>query len=462
MSRSLLAYVLLILPACAFAQEKYMHISSINISGNEKTKAQTILREFRYSVGDSLPEERIDVEIQNFSDNLQRLMLFNNVEVSCVKSDSASSVSVDVNVVERWYYWVYPILEIADRNLTSYFYYKDFKKINYGVAFDWLNFRGRNEMLNFKVRLGYKEHYAVSYQKPNMGRNHWSGIWLKAEYFRQKKEIAYISECKPVYADNEGLYIRNIIDAGAGYVFRPHVNYEFSLSLTYQNVRSRDSLLLAYVDGLQQYMIPSFTFDYDNRDSKVAPTSGMHAQLWTKVFADFDANTFAFASLVMEYNTSIYHDRLFYHGMLSHRQIFGNYTDVPMNMRIELCRENLIRGFDYYYIISQNFSALQNTFSIKLLDRCDFSLPRWIPKKFREPYIQIYADMFVDLAYCGNFAPNIKDENPLVQKPIYSAGAGLSFETYYDRVLKVYAAYNGNFNFFGVFIDYVTPIYKKF
>ena len=56
----------------------------------------------------------------------------------------------------------------------------------------------------------------------------------------------------------------------------------------------------------------------------------------------------------------------------------------------------------------------------------------------------------------------MKNENPLEQKPIYSAGAGLSFETYYDRVLKVYAAYNGNFNFFGVFVDYVTPIYKKF
>lgn len=444
------------------AQERYFRVTDISISGNEKTKPQTILREFRYSVGDSIPEAILDKEIQNFTDNLRRLMLFNNVEVSCTDADSTGAVAIGVNVTERWYYWVYPILEIADRNLTSYFYYKDFKKINYGVAFDWLNFRGRNEMLNFKVRLGYKEHYAVSYQKPNMGRRHWSGIWLKAEYFRQKKEIAYISECKPVYADNEGRYIRSIIDAGAGYVFRPHVNYEFSLSLSYQNIRSRDSLLLAYVDGMQHFMIPAFTFDYDNRDSKVAPTSGIHAQLGAKVFADFYANAFAYANLKMEYNTNIYRDRLFYHGTLSHRQIFGNYASVPMNMRIELCRDNLIRGFDYYYIMSQNFSALQNTFSVKLLNRCDFSLPRWIPKKFREPYIQIYADMFVDLAYCGNFAPDIKNENPLVQKPIYSAGAGLSFETYYDRVLKVYAAYNGNFNFFGVFVDYVTPIYKKF
>ena len=461
MRRFLLACVLLILSACAFAQEKYLIISDINISGNEKTKPQTILREFRYSVGDSISATDIDKEIQNFSDNLHRLMLFNNVDVSYTVADS-SLVAVDVNVVERWYYWVYPILEIADRNLTSYFYYKDFKKINYGVAFDWLNFRGRNEMLNFKVRLGYKEHYAISYQKPNMGRHKRSGIWANVEYFRQKKEIASVSDCKPVYAENENEYIRSMFDAGVGYVFRPDMNYEFSLSLTYQNIWSGDSLLLFSGSQWQNFLVPALTFDYDNRDSKVAPTSGIHAQLGAKVFADFDANAFAFASLEMEYNTNIYHDRLFYHGTLSHRQIFGSYTDMPMNMRIELCRDNLIRGFDYYYILAQNFSALQNTFSVKLLDRRDFSLPRWIPKKFREPYIQIYADVFVDLAYCGNFAPDIKNENPLEQKPIYSAGAGLSFETYYDRVLKVYAAYNGNFNFFGVFVDYVTPIYKKF
>lgn len=461
MRRILLASILLICSACAFAQEKYLHISGISLSGNEKTKPQTILREFGYSAGDSISEADIDKEIQNFTDNLHRLMLFNDVDVS-YSSDSAGAVAVDVNVVERWYYWVYPILEIADRNLTSYFYYKDFRRINYGVAFDWLNFRGRNEMLNFKVRLGYKEHYAVSYQKPNIGRRHWNGIWLKAEYFRQKKDIAYVSECKPIYADNAGQYIRNIIDVGGGYVLRPHVNYEFSLSLTYLNIRSRDSLLLAYTSEKQDYMVPSFSFDYDNRDSKVAPTSGLHAALGVKVFADFYANAFAFANLEMQYNTSIYQNRLYYHGTLSHRQFFGSYTAVPTNMRIELCRDNLIRGFDYYYILGQNFSALQNTFSVKLLDRCDFSLPKWIPKKFRQPYIQIFADLFADLAYCSNFAVGFKDENPLLHKPIYSAGAGLSFETYYDRVLKVYMAYNGNFNFFGVFVDYVTPIYKKF
>ena len=444
------------------AQERYFYITDISVSGNDKTKPQTILREFRYSVGDSIRESALDDEIQNFTDNLRRLMLFNNVEVSCSAPDSAASLAVNVNVTERWYYWVYPILEIADRNLTSYFYYKDFRKINYGAAFDWLNFRGRNEMLNFKLRLGYKEHYAVSYQKPNMGRHKRSGIWAKVEYFRQKKEIASVVECKPVYAENEDMYIRSISDAGVGYVFRPDMNYEFSLLVTYQNIWSGDSLLLSSGSQWQNFLVPALTFDYDNRDSKVCPTSGLHAEFDLKVFSELKSSTFAFADLGFEYNSGIYGNLIFYHGTLRHRQFFGDYGDIPSNKRIELCRSNLIRGFDYYYILGMNFSALQNTFSIKLLDRRDFMLPRWIPSMFRNPYIQIYADLFADLAYCSNFASGFEVENPLLRKPIYSAGAGLSFETYYDRVLKVYAAYNGSFNFFGVFVDYIAPIYKKF
>ena len=462
MRKFLLVLVQMLCLSVLLAQERYIHVSDISVSGNDKTKPQTILREFRYSVGDSIRVSALDSEIQNFTDNLRRLMLFNNVEVSCSEPDSAASVAVNVKVTERWYYWVYPILEIADRNLTSYFYYKDFRKINYGAAFDWLNFRGRNEMLNFKLRLGYKEHYAVSYQKPNMGRHKRSGIWAKVEYFRQKKEIASVVECKPVYAENEDMYIRSISDAGVGYVFRPDMNYEFSLSVTYQNIWSGDSLLLSSGSQWQNFLVPALTFEYDNRDSKVCPTSGLHAEFEAMVYSELKTSTFAFANLGFEYNSNVYSDLIFYHGALRYMQFFGDYGDIPFNKRIELCRGNIIRGFDYYYILGRNFSALQNTFSIKLLGRRDFTLFRWIPAKFRNPYIQIYADLFADLAYCSNFASDFEAENPLACKPIYSAGAGLSFETYYDRVLKVYAAYNGNFNFFGVFVDYRAPVYKKF
>jgi len=283
----LLTVVISVCSVVLSAQERQLLISDISIIGNEKTKPQTILREFRYSVGDSILEKDIDKEIVNFTDNLRRLMLFNNVDISY--SLTECSCSINVNVVERWYYWVYPILEIADRNITSYFYYKDFGKINYGVAFDWLNFRGCNEMLNFKLRLGYKEHYAISYQKPNIGRKKRSGVWIRAEYFRQKKEIASVIDCKPVYAENENKYIRKMFDVGVGYVFRPQVNYEFSMSLIYQNVCSNDSLLLIGASKLQNFMVPTFTFEYDDRDSKVSPVSGIYAWIGIKLFSDFSS-----------------------------------------------------------------------------------------------------------------------------------------------------------------------------
>ncbi len=456
-----LSVLVLFASFCVFAQDSHYRIADISISGNEKTKPQTILREFRYSVGDTISADEIDSEISTFSDNLHRLMLLDNINVSYTNIDS-TNICINVKITERWYYWVYPILEIADRNLTSYFHYRDFSKINYGVAFDWLNFRGRNEMLNFKIRLGYKEHYAVSYQKPNIGKRKTGGIWLNAEYFRQKKDIAYISDNKPVYAENAEKYIRNIYNIGIGYIYRPQTNYDFALSLTYQNITSKDSLLFTQIPERQEYFVPAFAFDYDNRDNKVCPKSGVHATLDAKTFVNTNAETFVFVNANFEYNDNIYRDKLFYNGKLSYKQFYGDKKLIPINKRIDLCNDYLIRGFDYYYITGKNFLNLQNTFSFKILNRRDFSLPKWIPAKFRTPYIQILLDLFADFAYSSNFADNFNDNNSLSNKPLYSVGTGFSFETYYDRVLKVYTAYNVNLNFIGVFVDYKTPIYKKF
>ncbi|MCF0206655.1 MAG: BamA/TamA family outer membrane protein [Bacteroidales bacterium] len=457
------AFLLLCLSSLAYDSDstKYFIIQEIAISGNEKTKPQVILREFPYSVGDSIPCGNVESEIASFSDNLSRLMLFNNIDVSYTTSDS-SKINIEVNLTERWYYWVYPILEIADRNITSYFYYRDYKKINYGAAFDWLNFRGRNEMLNFKLRLGYKEHYAVSYQKPNIGKRNRFGIWATTEFFRQKKDIADIVSNKPVYAENEDKYIRNMLNVGVGAYFRPRINYDFSLSLNYQNINSKDSLLTAKVAERQNYFVPAFSFSYDNRDNKVAPKSGIEANLGARVFASTNSTAFAFVNASFEFNTNIYKQRLYYHGTLAHQQFFGDDGNIPANKKIELCKNYLIRAFDYYYIIGASFSSIKNTFSVKILNRRDFSLPKWIPQKFRRPYIQIFLDLFADLAFCTNFADTFSENNTLCNVPMYSAGAGLSFETYYDRVLNVYAGYNGNFNSVGVFVEYKTPIYKKF
>lgn len=460
MMKAFVSALVLLCSLCTFAQHNY-RIADIAIEGNEKTKPQTILREFRYSVGDTIPADEVEAELSVFVDNLRRLMLFNDITVSYSLAGT-SDIVVEVSLVERWYYWVYPILEIADRNLTSYFYYRDFRRLNYGAAFDWLNFRGRNEMLNFKVRFGFREHYAVSYQKPNIGRSRSHGIWVKAEYFRQKKDIAYISDNKPVYVENIDGYIRNSFDAGVGYVFRPQTNYDFSLSFTYQNIVSKDSMLFEQMPYRQNFFIPAFDFDYDTRDSKVCPKKGFHADFGAKVFVDLESNVFAFTNVDFEYNCNVYKDRLYYHGAIACRHFFGDEDIVPDNKRIELCRDYLVRGFDYYYITGRNFTSMQNTFSVKLLNKRDFSLPRWIPKKFRQPYIQIFMDIFADVAYSSNFADVFETGNTLSQVPIWSAGAGLSFETYYDRVLNVYVAYNGNFNNIGVFVNYITPIYKKF
>lgn len=442
-------------------QDSTVVVGRINIYGNEKTKSEIILRETDISEGDTISIDEFRHKLKSFKENLCRTMLFNYINIEY--SDSAEIVDVDVKVDERWYYWVYPILEIADRNATSYFYYRDFKKINYGAAFDWLNFRGRNEMLNFKIRLGYKEHYAVSYQKKNIGPKYRGGLWVNAEFFRQKEITTAVVDNKPVYSENEK-YIKNVFSVGAGYIFRPQINYDLNIGLTYARNSYNDSAYLGVPSYVQHLLMPRVKFDYDNRNNKVYPTSGLDFNVEIKMYGDVKnfEKSFATANVGFEYNVPVFRDIIFYRANANYRHIIGDPSKILEDRKIELCKDFGIRGYDYYYILGSHFESLSNTFSFKLWNSRIYQFPDWVMRKFRKIYVRIYSDFFVDVAYSGKFANLTYNENTLYGKFFYSTGVGVNIETYYDRLLKVYVAYNGYFNNVGVFIDYKTPIYKLF
>ena len=67
--------------------------------------------------------------------------------------------------------------------------YSDFSRINYGVFFNWENFRGRNELLKVKIRTGFKEHFLISFQTPFINKNKTLGIGVDLNLFRRKKHF---------------------------------------------------------------------------------------------------------------------------------------------------------------------------------------------------------------------------------------------------------------------------------
>ena len=131
----------------------------------------------------------MQTKIEESTNNLRNLELFNFVVIS--KTKQSNSVNIRIDITEKWYFWPYPIFEISDRNFNTWWNefsannYSDFSRLNYGIFFNWENFRGRNELLQFKIRRGFKEHYLFSYQIPYFNKNKTIGLNTNVQLFRR-------------------------------------------------------------------------------------------------------------------------------------------------------------------------------------------------------------------------------------------------------------------------------------
>ncbi|MDL2262003.1 BamA/TamA family outer membrane protein [Bacteroidales bacterium OttesenSCG-928-I21] len=460
--------VLLFVPAVfVSAQEKSYVINRIDINGNKKTKLEVILRELTFKQNDTIQGDKLDEHVQKSTNNLLNTSLFNFVDFDTLCD--ANKIEVEISVQERWYYWLYPIFEHADRNLSSYFYYRDFKKINYGLAFDWLNFAGRNDMLRFKIRLGYKEQYSISYQKKGFGSKQIFGMWTISDFFRQKKSINQISDYKPLYAENEKIYIKNYLNLGIGFTFRPQIDYHVNFGLIYQYSTYKDSSFFIdnypnYEKFNTQYLIPRLKFEYDTRNNKIYPTkglnflisSGMHIGLFEKLPTYYTLNT------SFEQNTPIFRNRIFHKVSLACSHFFNVQSNVLFDRKLDFFAKNTIRGYEYFYFVSPQFLSLQNTINILASKFRIHNLPKFLPDEFSKTYTRVYLNIFFDIAVSNH--SNIFSDNINFRKDniFYSAGIGINFETYYDRLVQFHVAYNSYLNKIGIFVEYKTPLYKLF
>ncbi len=168
--------------------DDYVIINDIIVAGNKITKEQVITREILFQSGDTLQKTTLNQIIKKSEESLLNTGLFNYATINIIPQYN-SHVNIFILLEERWYLWPYPILEHADRNLSSFLKERDWNRINYGLMLVKNNFRGRNETLSLKLRLGYKEQYQVKYLVPYLFRSKKHGLATEFSYFRQKKYL---------------------------------------------------------------------------------------------------------------------------------------------------------------------------------------------------------------------------------------------------------------------------------
>jgi len=450
------------------AEENCVPIGKIIITGNAKTKDEVIIREFPLQDSDTLCLSQIEKILLDFENNLLKTSLFNFVDTDYKINDN--SVDILVSVEERWYFWPYPILEQADRNLSSFIHNRDFGKINYGIATDLYNVGGQNGTLKFKLRMGYKEHYSVAFHKNGIGMNRNSSLRFQVNYFRQKAAEYSTLDNKPLFASNDEKYLRNVFNTGMSYSYRPEINYRFNFGARYINSVFKSSLFFSEIlpsDSTLKtnYFNPFFYFSYDSRNNKVYPVKGLFADVFFGEYRSLESQTGSYYtfSVSAQYNLQFGKSRFSYRGepAFAVMKIFRNLP-VLFDNKLDFSRDFWIRGYEYYYFTGPQYAKLQNTLGFKISDFRIHNLPSFLPKEFSKSYSRIFVDLFFDISRAESWNNSDELNNPMCEKWIYSTGIGLNLETYYDRLFQIYVAYISFSGKTGIFVNYKTPIYKLY
>ena len=112
-------FVVLLTTVVTLEAAEHIHIRTIKIEGNRKTKEALILRELHLKLGDSVVITKLTDRLEYNQTLLMNTGLFNDVEINIKAWDQEEQdVDLSVKVVESWYIFPLPIFELADRNLN--------------------------------------------------------------------------------------------------------------------------------------------------------------------------------------------------------------------------------------------------------------------------------------------------------------------------------------------------------
>lgn len=421
-----------------------LRINDIHLEGNELTKRNIIIRELMFREGDAIRPGQLTELLEKSKDNLLNLSLFNYVNYRIDSLDPRhNKIDVIIRVEERWYIWPTPIFEHADRNLSNFIREFDWQKLNYGLFIDHNNFRGRNMSLHLKTRFGYKEQFALSLSKPNMGKKQRLKLISDFNLFR-KHELAYETRRnEPVFYQSFARYHWNAIDASAGIEFRPEFYNYHQFKLGYKHMDVSDTIAMLNPNYLgdgsmyQEYLTFHYNFIRDTRNSRFYP---LHGYLFNLAFYKNGLNLLAEEN----YQNMILSQTLSYHNHLAGKWYYSSgykwkYSfrkNIPYNQKEALGYEIMLHGFEYYVADGPSYFISKNNLKYELLPKQVNEYP-FIPlDKFNKIHYSIYTNLYFDIGYIRD--PFLPDQsNTLVNQWLYSLSVGLDLVTYYDRTFRI-------------------------
>ena len=453
MKRFLFLIFIGLLSCSGFAQNikiLFFVVDSITIHGNHQTRQHIITREITLKPGDTLFADELTNHLAKSKSNLLNASIFNFVHIDTISSTKPGHIILDINVIERWYIWPYPVFELADRNFNAWWRARNFERVNYGTYINIENFRGRKELLRLLLKFGFDKKFSLLYDIPYINKSQTLGLNIEGG-FTGNHEVALKTndQSEVVFYKNEDIYQRRDWFGKILLTYRSAYNITHYAGFFFQQTRLSDSLpMLASEFWPSQKNLSMYGFLYrlkaDYRDYKHYPLHGSY----------YDTEAYL-ASVSNESNPS-YSLEANYRKFWSlggkwyaSGGLYGRLAETPFLYSRGLGSDRYFaRGYEYYLILGQKYFLSHFNLKYNFIPQKTFEIKPIHNDKFGLIHFASYVTIYSDIGYVGNNKEylNTKLNNHLLA----SIGLGLDLITYYDKVLRLEYSLNkeGEHGFF--------------
>jgi outer membrane protein assembly factor BamA len=438
-------------------------VRKIEFAGNRYTKEKIIRRELMLAEGDTLSHENLSYLIEKSRENMLNTSLFNFVNIDTLfPYENQTQVDIRFNLIERWYFWPFPVIKMADRNFNTWLLKGDLERMTYGFYLQKDNFRGKREKLIASYITGYEKAFGFTYEIPYLTQQQNIGLIISTLYEKNHTVAfdSYNNKLKEIKDKN--FYLRTSLKTTLQVSYRKGIHYYHYLSLTHNRFDFSDTLLKLnpeytfHHEQRPEFFSLSYRGKADFRDYQPYPLTGYYLDMEiTKNGLDMMGNTHP-NQLVMKSSLKKYWElNPRWHYAASATGKVSLQENQPYFMMKGLGYENdFVRGYEYYVVDGDNYLLLRNDIKWTLL-KTHVSQVGFVPESVGKIHYTLYITAFTDLGYAQS--SRYENLNYMANRWLLGSGLGFNVVTYYDKVLRIEVSHNHKGEI-ALFMHFVAPI----
>ncbi len=421
-------------------------IKNLSVIGTKKTKVYIVYREIHFKQGDSLLITDLYKELEQARFQVYNTTLFNEVKFELTAID-AYNVNINVQLLERWYFYPVPQFQLIDRNFNDWYktHKASFDRVNYGLKLVHYNLSGRRDQLRIYLINGYTRNISFSYSNPYSSKSLNEGFSVGAGY-SQNREIAYKTD-----SANQTLFYkkpdftRNSFYATAGYSIRRGLFKKHTFNVSYNHQRVDDSIINIkynpnyFNDPVHSKDIVEFSYtqQYANVNNNSYPLTGRTGFFSIQKIGLGLTGGINMLSLEAGYTKYFDLGKTWYSSVHLNGKVKLPFEQAYINQRGLGYGENYLRGLEYYVVDGVATALVKSTLKKKIVA---FNVPfPFFPKLLTKIPFTLFAKTYADFGYAYNKKTTYTYLN---NRLLYSGGFGIDILTLYDINLRFEYSFN--------------------